>query len=233
MTLIAEVSLREDLILFEDTFAATPDAVCTFEDIHYLLDDADHTHYVFFWWVTGCAFDAFGDALADDPTVEDSRTVATIGDRRLYRVETTSFPPDQPLVFPTFRAHDVTTIEARRDADGLHLHARFPSRDALDAFLDAADHIAATATVDRLYRETAPAESATGLTDRQRDALAAAHDAGYFATPSEATLAEVAEDFGVTAQTLSRHIRVAVEKLVADAVERPAAPTPVHKDASE
>jgi predicted DNA binding protein len=218
MSVIADISLRDDLILFEDAFAVAPDAVCTFEDIHYVSNADDYTHYVFFWWTSGCEFDEFEVALDADPTVETVRRVADLDGRRLHRVETQAFPPTQPLVFPTFREHDVTTIESRRDADGLHLHARFPSRDALDAFLDASASIADSAVVDRLYEGSAADIGGRRLTDRQRDALRAAFDAGYFATPSEATLSEVAAEFDVTTQTLSRHVRVAVEKLVADAV---------------
>lgn len=229
MPLIADLSLRDDLILFERTFDAVPDAGWTFEDVHYLADDDGRRQYIFFVRETGCEFDELERALADDPTVADATPIATLDRQRLYRIETTAFPPDQPLVFPTFRELDVTTVESRRDADGLHLSARFPSRDALDGFVDAADHIAETVTVDRLYEETAPAANGGVLTERQRDALRAAYDAGYFATPSEATLSEVAEEFGVTAQTLSRHLRVATEKLVGNAVD---AGDPPDKDAS-
>jgi predicted DNA binding protein len=41
-------------------------------------------------------------------------------------------------------------------------------------------------------------------------------DRGYFESPSEVTLAELATDLDITAQTLSRHIRSGVRKLVED-----------------
>ena len=125
MALIAELHLHGDIILFERTFERASGAECTFEDVHYVTGDDDFTHHVFFWWVTGTDPSTFETTLDADPTVSEHRIVAEIDGRTLYRIRTRSFPPDQSLVFPTFREHGVTTIEARRDADGLHLEARF------------------------------------------------------------------------------------------------------------
>jgi len=230
MTLVSEITLSAPLILFEDAFDREPDATWTLEAAHDLVDDAGDTHYVSFWWITGCP-DADAEAALDaDSTVRSHRAVCDPDGRSLYRVETASFPTDQPLVFPTLRAHDATTIAAVRDADGLHLRSRFPDRDALDAFLDAAEDIASRADVHRLREAETTPRSGRDLTDRQRAALELAFERGYYETPSEVTLDALAEEFGVTPQTLSRHLRVAVEKVVADAVG-PA--TPLLQDPSQ
>lgn len=218
MTLIASLRLYEDLILFTETFDRVPAAECAFEDYHYIVEE-NQTHYVFFWWCSGCDFDELADALAVDSTVRDSRVVTDVDDRRLLRIETVSFPPEQPLVFPLFREYDVTVNDARRNVNGLHLQARFPSRDALQGFLDAAAGIAANVDVTRLYTEEVAGTAETMLTEKQRAALTLAYESGYFETPSQVTLDELAAEVDISSQALSRHIRTAVRKLVEDAVE--------------
>lgn len=217
MSLIAEVNLYDNPLLFGETFDRVPNAVGSYEDAHYVTDEARNAHYVFFWWVTGCEPEAFDEAQEADPTVRDSERLTTIGDRHLYRITTAAFPPEQPLMYPFFRDRGVTTIASRRDADGLHVQARFPDRETLHDFLELGESIADAAEVVSLYEEdpTAPDDD---LTAKQREALTRAHESGYFDTPSRATLDELAAEFDVTPQTLSRHLRVGVEKLVAAAV---------------
>lgn len=52
------------------------------------------------------------------------------------------------------------------------------------------------------------------LTDRQREILLAAHEAGYYDWPREKTGEELAEEFGLSAPTLHDHLRAAERKLV-------------------
>ena len=148
---------------------------------------------------------AFDAALGADDSVAERYVVAEIGETALYHVRTRSFPPEQPLVFPLFRELDVTTIKASRDADGLHLRARCPGRDSLSAFRRSARDICDYVDVERLYVERGLETGRQTLTDRQREALALAHEHGYFETPSRTTLEDLSEDFAL--QTHSRRRR--------------------------
>ena len=223
MSLVSAITLSAPIIFFEHAFDREPEAVWTLEAAHDLTDDAGDTYYVSFWWLTGCPASDFETALDADPSVRAVRSVGAVDGRTLHRVETVSFPDEQSLLLPTLRAHDGTHLGATRDADGLHLRARFPDRHALDAFLDAAEDVAHRAEVNRLYAESRETATGHGLTDRQRNALETAYERGYFATPTEVGLDALAEEFDVTPQTLSRHLRVAVEKVVGEAVDPAAA----------
>lgn len=219
MSLIAEIHLHGDIILFEETFEQASDAVCTFEDYHYVTEEDGKTHYVFFWWVAETDFATFENALHDDSTVSDCRLVTGLGDRRLYRVRTISFPDEQPLVFPMFREHGITAIESIRDVSGLHLEARFPDRDVLESFVESAQDIARKVAVKRLYTDGGTSIEKEILTQKQREVLSLALKNGYFDSPSGVTLDELADDSDVTSQTLSTHIRKGVKKLVKNAVD--------------
>lgn len=52
------------------------------------------------------------------------------------------------------------------------------------------------------------------LTDRQREILAAAHEAGYYSWPRETTGEDLAESLGISPSTLHQHLRVAESKLI-------------------
>ena len=224
MALIAEVTLSNNLILFEKTFEHSQDARCVFEDFHYLTDPDDRTNYVFFWWMSGAEPEAFNVGLREDSTVTGFHDVVELKGRHLYRVETKGFPPEQPLVYPTFRENDVTEIESVRDSDGLHLKARFPDRDALSRLIESGKQIADDVEVRRLYVERQEPkvgeEELSSLTPKQREALSVALERGYFETPSRMNLDELADEFDVSPQTLSTHIRVGVRKLVENRVGR-------------
>lgn len=217
MPLVAVVRLSDDMLLFEETFDRDHDVTATVEDFHYLTDEQGFTRYVFFWWCRGSDFETFEAALAADPTVVDARSVAEVPGRKLYRIDTVALPPEQPLVFPTFREHDITTIETTWSRDGLTLQARFPSRDALRAFREAAAKIADNVVVQQLYTEQG--SSLARLTDRQREAVTLAYERGYFDTPRRTTLSDLADELDVTSQTLSRHVRVGIEKIVEEVLQ--------------
>ncbi|WP_225333167.1 helix-turn-helix domain-containing protein [Halomicrobium urmianum] len=57
------------------------------------------------------------------------------------------------------------------------------------------------------------------LTDRQRVAIEAAHESGYYEWPREATAEEVADELGVAGATFHKHLRAAERKLIAALAE--------------
>ena len=57
------------------------------------------------------------------------------------------------------------------------------------------------------------------LTDRQREALATAHELGYFEVPRTASLGDVAAELGITAASASERLRRAQAELVASELD--------------
>jgi hypothetical protein len=188
--------------------------VCTVEDVHYVADGSGDTRFIVFWWAAGCEFSEYERALSADPTVSGFREITDVGDQRLYRVSSRRIPAGQPLVYPFFRQHDVTELEARRTVEGMHIRARFPSRTTLKRFRRVGREIGGRVVVERLYTETAAGRETAVLTEKQRSALSLAAGRGYFETPAKVTLSELARDCEFSPQMLSRHLRSAVRKLV-------------------
>jgi hypothetical protein len=59
-------------------------------------------------------------------------------------------------------------------------------------------------------------EAMTELTDRQREVIETAYQAGYFDWPRGSTAEEIAETLGITAPTLHAHLRKAEARLLTD-----------------
>jgi len=67
-----------------------------------------------------------------------------------------------------------------------------------------------------------------GLTDRQREAVLAAHRAGFFEWPRESTGEEVADRLGVSAPTFHQHLRKGLCRIL-DAVTEEIPERPVDR----
>lgn len=126
----------------------------------------------------------------------------------LVQVETTS----PPLIGPVWRAgvpielpfavrDGTATWEVRTSADRLS---------ALGEHLDAAGICYAVEAV----REFDESPATAVLTDRQREVLLAALERGYYRTPRDATLSEVAADLGIAKATCSELLHRAEGSLI-------------------
>ncbi|WP_053949129.1 helix-turn-helix domain-containing protein [Halolamina sediminis] len=111
----------------------------------------------------------------------------------------------------------VVTLPIRFRADGAVdltvLGAGANLREALSVVREVAD-------VTVLSVRESWSASPDSLTDRQREVLAAAYEAGYYDYPRRATQAEVASTLGVSGSTVAEHLRHAEAALVASALGR-------------
>lgn len=217
MSFIADVTV--EMPLMSGAHEAVPSAEGVMADYHREGDESGTSQYVVFVWMTGADFEEIEDAFGADDTIESYESITDAGDRRLYRLRSTPLPDDMFLLTVFLRDHDIALQEVTRDVDGLHLRAQFPSRESLRALLDALERSDMSSRVGGIYSENPRGVIDSRLTDRQWEALRVAAEAGYFETPSEATLAEIAAEFDVSAQAVSTHLRAAVEKLVEGALE--------------
>ncbi len=103
-----------------------------------------------------------------------------------------------------------------------------PSEDAseiIQAFLD--EHEAATLVAKRSKDHSTPLFTTEELrqtvndqlTDRQREVLVAAYEAGYYERPSRTTGQEIAAEFGISSATLSQHLKASERKLISILVQ--------------
>jgi predicted DNA binding protein len=156
-------------------------------------------------------------ADADLSVPDDVEVVFDYGGRAAYRFEA-AVDPDSP--FAVLDRHETPVSEATIRDGRLRItfHASdLPTlRSVLETFRDACPGM----EVKRLLQSsTTPTESdlvtvdRSELTERQREVLEAAYEAGYFDHPKGANAGEVAESLGIGRSTFTEHVAAAQRKL--------------------
>ena len=160
---------------------------------------------------------AFEAAAADDPSVASLERVADDGDRAIYRTEWSG--TDGGVLDPITTAEGTVLSGEGRPA-GWTFTIRFADGTSVSTFLAECVSAGIDLDVDRVYNADGVAEASAsyGLTDRQRTALVAAWERGYFDVPREATQADLAGELDVAPQSVSELVRRATGELVANTV---------------
>lgn len=165
-----------------------------------------------FVWVTGEDHEAFEQHVRTTPRVKEILALDAIDESKLYRIEWEDVPTN--LIDGISKA-DATLLEARGDGEWL-FKLRFPTHDKLSEFHSFVTEHDIPITVERTFTMTD--EGTHGyrfdLTDEQREALILALRRGYFETPSEVALGDMADELGISRQALSHRIRLGNEKVL-------------------
>ncbi|MFC6973876.1 helix-turn-helix domain-containing protein [Halomicroarcula sp. GCM10025709] len=165
-----------------------------------------------FVWATGESQTAFAEMVRSHASVREFLELDRIGESRLYRIEWEEPPID--LLEGISRA-DAVVLEAHGNEDW-SFRLRFPDHEKLSAFHNYIIEHDIPVHIDRTYTlsETTGHGHRFDLSPEQREALMLALRSGYFETPSEASLDELAAELDITRQALSDRIRRANEKVL-------------------
>ncbi|AXG07579.1 bacterio-opsin activator [Haloplanus rubicundus] len=165
-----------------------------------------------FVWVTGDDHEAFAESVRGHDLVEELLILDTVGESALYRIEWTEVPTN--LIDGIART-DAVVLQASGN-DTWMFRLRFPDHDGLSAFHNFVVENDIPCHIERTYTlaETSKSGYRFDLSQEQREALLLALRRGYFATPSEVTLDELADELDITRQALSDRIRRGNEQLL-------------------
>ncbi|WP_458191150.1 helix-turn-helix domain-containing protein [Haladaptatus sp. NG-WS-4] len=163
-------------------------------------------------WVTGSDFEAFEQKVRSDAHIKGLRALDKVGDSVLYRLE---YSDEFESLLEGILESEATVLDARGNDDWM-LRVRFPDHEKLSQYYNYLNDLGITLRVDRIYTMDEDAEPGHqfGLTPDQREALVLALNGGYFATPSEITLDELANQLGITRQAVSNRVRLGNEKVL-------------------
>lgn len=203
------VEFQVDSPILRDALARVPEMTVTHEQQY---QEADAIRYLF--WAEGGDFEAFEDALGEDPTVTQPTRLAAAACRRLYRVLFTE-TGESAATFPAWSDLDLSIQQSWGTAEGWTVRMRMPDRDALSTYREICEDRGLTFSVTSIYEETDVDGAGTAVvTPAQRDALQAALEQGYFDVPRRASLSDVAAELGVSSQAASERVRRGVATLV-------------------
>ncbi|WP_436925839.1 helix-turn-helix domain-containing protein [Halosimplex amylolyticum] len=169
-----------------------------------------------FLWVSAPeeSFDAFEEALAEDPSVEAFETTDAFEDARLYKM---TWSREVARVLDLVLDHEGVVLDATGRAGEWQLRVRFGDREKLGQF-HAHFKNSGEVALHQLFSPMEPHSGTFGLTAKQRDALLAAYEAGYYDTPRGATATELAAAFDISQQAFSQRLDRGVSRLVENAL---------------
>lgn len=172
-------------------------------------------------WARGGDVDRFEAGLEDDPGVVSWRSLSESRGWHLYRVRHPPGTDEAALCLAAFDLGGVLERAASR-GEGWEFTLFFPEREAFAEFHDrCADHDLPVEVRSITEGSVTPPGECVALTDSQREALRLAAAEGYFSIPRETSLAELAEQLGVSGQATSERLRRGLEALVRDSLSVP------------
>jgi len=200
MTTIADLTISASEFVLSRTLQEHPDAIVSVERV-VTVSEASVTPY---FWVTNGNFEEFEALLGDDPTVREFERLEDDGDERFYRATWTESV--RPLTY-VLRDAEGAILDAVAKGGTWRIRAMFPDDEELSEFHEFCAAYDLNFDLDRIFREHDADAATRYLTNDQRRILAVAQAMGYFEIPRRATLAEVAEELGVSTQAASKRLR--------------------------
>lgn len=212
MSIVADFSVPVEAFCLGETLSSDPG--CTVELDRLVAHNPDYV-MPFVWLVGGDRRD-FEEAMADDPTVETATVTDAFDTTCLYQIDWADVVSDRLVVILD---HEGVILEARGTADGWRLWVRFGSRTHFTEFQDHFERFGEV-TLHEMTRQGTPGGAQYGVSDKQREALLAAFDAGYYDVPSSSSGEDIAEQLDVSQQAVSNRLRRGMYALVRNTLGR-------------
>lgn len=211
MSYIAELVVRHRNLTLMPTLQALPELELTVESQPVTSVEAP----VLFYLADAPDFGAFDAALDDDHTVARWGVETVLDDQRVYRIE---FTPETRFLTPMLSEFGLRVLEATSTPAGWHLRVHTATRRVIEEFIEACSQEDVECLLESVYSTSVESGavvregSELRLTDRQREVARTATQMGYFDSEG-ASAEEVAAELGITASTLSSHLRAITAKL--------------------
>jgi len=167
-----------------------------------------------FLWVSGDDYPAFEEKVLASEFVDDLVAIDRVENSTLYRIE---WKGDHNDIVQGIAAAEATVLEAFNDG-GWEFHIRFNNHDRLSQFYNYCTDHGIDIHILRTYTLTERTESVhrLGLSSEQREALLLGLRAGYFDTPSQVTLSELADELDISQQAVSNRIRRGTKQVLSE-----------------
>lgn len=197
---MADVYVPAEEFALHETLSTVPNA--RFEVERVVAHEVDRV--LPFVWATADDQEALQELLSEDPSVESSTLLSDMDEAWLYRME---WVERVRLVTHVLLEHEAAVLDAAGSDDEWHLRIFFPERESLSQTHDFADQQDITIDVRKIYEMSGGEFDRFGLTETQHETLVRAFDRGYYDVPHGVTTAELGDEFGVSAQAISKRLR--------------------------
>ena len=209
MATVAEFTLNSHEFPLGTVFTELPDVTVQLERI---VPDANGV--IPYFWVRGTETDAIIDQFSNHPGVRDIQLVDSVNDEYLLRCRWVS---EHESVLDALVDPEVILLSAVGTKEQWTFEIRGESRKAIAKFRIYCHQHDLPITLTELHA-LEPLEAQHGLTEKQREALILAFEHGYFDSPRASTLQEIADELGITQQSLSSRLRRGNRRLIEQAL---------------
>ncbi|PSP78200.1 bacterio-opsin activator [Halobacteriales archaeon QS_1_68_20] len=209
MATVAEFTLDSHEFPLGTVFAELPDVTVQLERV---VPDAKGVAPYF--WVRGTESDTIVDQFSAHPGVTDIQFVDDVNGEYLMRCQWVS---GHDSVLDALIDPEVVLLSAVGTEDKWTFEVRGESREAIATFRNYCHDHEIPVTLTELHALES-LEAQHELTEKQREALILAFERGYFESPRETTLQEVADELGITQQSLSSRLRRGNRRLIEEAL---------------
>lgn len=210
MSTVTEITIPASEFALGPTFERIPTAEFEFDR----AVARDGTQPLPYLWGRGADVDRLFEALRDDPTVATLDLLADLNEQGFYQIE---WADGTYALIDRFLRENVSILDARCVEGCWTMKLLFPDRDDLSAFYAAHDGDGPSFEVRSIESmDSSSWQDENGLTDKQREALLAAVDSGYYDVPRAISMSELAGKLDVSHQALSERLRRGTKRLVQD-----------------
>lgn len=207
MAAVAEFTIEADDFPLGKVFEDLPDVTIELERVV-----PTNNALVPYLWVREAKIDDIEGALNRHPELEEIELVDEVD--REYLVKLT-WNRDYQGVLKAITETDVTLLSGTGTEDNWALEIRGDDREAIAEFQHYCREHDVPMTLTSLHALSRMGSGTKyDLTDAQREALVLAYSYGYFRTPREAPLQEIAEELGITGQSLGSRLRRGTHRLI-------------------
>lgn len=209
MSVIAEFSVASEDFALHHALTAAPHMIVEIERVVATMEDRVMPYF----WVTGGDQEEFERAFHEDESVTNVTAIDEVDGAQLYRAEWTE---NIETIVYAYVEIGATILQATGRDENWELRMRFDDRNRLSEFQDYCGENGISFELNRLKEQEQPMASAQyDLTQKQRKTLVTALEAGYYNTPQDVTMSELADEFGITQQGLSKRLHAAHRNLIA------------------
>lgn len=220
MCVIVTATIPTEQFVLRDTLEAVPDA--EFELVQHVARVAGQMSLV---WAVAPDVEEVVEVVRDDSTVDTVEVLTTTDGAYLLRVD---WVPEMREVISDLIGTEATVTSASATSSGWCLKFLFPERSAVTETHDACSRHGVKMNLESIRSLSGSRQqSLFDLTESQHKTLLAAHNEGYYDVPRGVKLAELAEDLGVSHQTLSERLRRGHRSLVGSTILPHAGKAPV------
>ncbi len=166
-----------------------------------------------YFWVRGAETEDMETEFESHAGVTDIRLVDSVEDEYLMRAE---WVQGYDGLLTALSETDLTVLSGVGTVDGWRFEVRGETQDAIAAFRTHYQENNISVRIATVHTLLPIQGDSYELTETQREALVLAYERGYFDTPRESSLEEIADELSITQQSLSSRLRRGHRRLISE-----------------